>query len=647
MDNNSGLNTKINISESLNNLEDINVNSSRKNLFTTILFFLILVLIGGLGVFFLLIKQTVNKNKRNIFNTPLKKLTQHPSIIPTEEVSLKERNGLKAQVRENDVLLTLGVGYQIAIDKSWDVKIVESGKQHNFLTASVSNFGARIEIEAFSHNLPNWEKYLKNELYRFEKEEMKIINNHKVKVGSGKEIFAQSKAKLIMGTWDDQNKTLFIRVIGSDETLIKSLFDTLSSSVSLIVKKRSFNNIIKEVFAAENAVPINLPIMEYKQIEVMGEPLEDEITNRDIPYKDGYAKGYRFVAFKSQKLASYANEDISKGRSYIYSQLFDFNGNPISDEMNTHIEFKAPYTGEYFLIVWTFDKQEGKITVMIDDHDQLECRSIIKYPDGAELMINPEEYSLGGDMLVGEFDVGYIYQCPRPITVINNNFVQFETVPRTSGEIPKIISWEVNVFVSTSSSSMYKPKEGKETFAIRAEDNDRNKVGFKIQQLGANRILITPETGLFPKKSQVVIRGWGSRFFTQSKLIPPDIPILKEILEKFADDFSPKKTYDFAAIEPIYFDWKKDNNIEIELYGGRLFYRKKILNDNEGVNLLDKYKQYFIDKGYGVGELNNYQGQSSQDPTRQKWIVALSLNQTVCKLVYDSNSFSIYCANLQ
>jgi len=52
MDNNSGLNTKINISESLNNLEDINVNPSRKNLLTTILFFLILVIIGGLGVFF-------------------------------------------------------------------------------------------------------------------------------------------------------------------------------------------------------------------------------------------------------------------------------------------------------------------------------------------------------------------------------------------------------------------------------------------------------------------------------------------------------------------------------------------------------------------------------------------------------------------
>ena len=647
MDNNPGLNTKINISESLNNLEDINVNSSRKNLFTTILFFLILVLIGGLGLFFLLIKQTVNKDKRNIFNTPLKKLTQHPSIIPTKELGLKESNGLKAQVRENDVLLTLGVGYQIAIDKSWDVKIVESGKQHNFLTASVSNFGARIEIEAFSHNLPNWEKYLKNEIYRFEKEEVKIINNHKVKVLSGKEIFAQSKAKLIMGAWDDQNKTLFIRVIGSDEALIKSLFDNLSSSVSPIVKKRSLNNIIKEVFAAENVVPINLPIMEYKQIEVMGEPLEDEITNRDIPYKDGYARGYRFVAFKSQKLVIYANEDISKGRSYIYSQLFDFNGNPISDEMNTHIEFKAPYTGEYFLIVWTFDKQEGKITVMIDDHDQLKCQSIIKYPDGAELMIDPEERSLGGNILVGEFDVGYIYQCPRPITVIDNNFVQFETVPRTSGEIPKIIYWEVNVFVSTSTSSIYKPKEGKETFAIRAENDYGNRVGFKIQQLGANRILIIPETGLFPKKSQVVITGWGSsRFFTQSKLVPPDIPILKEILEKFADDFSPKNTYDLAAIEPIYFDWKKDN-IEIELYGGQLLYRKKILNNNEGVNLLDKYKQYLIDKGYEVSELNNYQEKSSQYPTRQKLIVALSLNQTVCKLVYDSNIFSIYCANLQ
>lgn len=632
---------KNNTPEILNNsqiVDDGNIITTKFNFLRKRLFIVllpsILVLVAIFAAFFLLTKQSTEKT--NIVNIPTSSPKQFPSITSTE-------TALETKVREKDVLLELGVGYQIAIDKTWGIKIIESGKLHNFLTANVSNLGVRIEVEAFSHTLPNWQKYLGNDLYQIEKTEMKKINDSDVRIEAGKETFAQSNAKLIIGTWDNKDKTLVIRVIGNNQTSINSLFEQLSLSVSAKAQKTSFK-LVKEVKAAESTIPSKLPNMQYKEIEVMGALLEDMIISKDASYKDGYAKGYKFVAFKSQKLASYAEQDASLGKSYIHSQLFDSNGNAISSEMGTHIEFKATYTGEYFLIVWTFNKQEGKVTVRIDDNDQLGCSSIIKYPDGAELAMNPEEHAVGGDVIVGAFDVGYIYQCPKPITLLNDTTVQVETVPRKSGEAPKLMSWQVNVWISAD---MYKPKEGKNTTFVPAEDKDSNKVEFKIQQLGANRILITPENGLFLKSRQATIRGWGTRFFTQTKLAPPDFPILKEILEKFADDFQPKQTYDFAPIESMYFDWKNEDNVETEAYGGWLWYRKPITSDDEGKSLLDKYKEYFTDKGYTVSERNNYQGQSSKDPTRQKWTTGLSISQTVCKIIYDSNTFSMYCGNLQ
>lgn len=599
--------------------------TSNKKIIITLVAILLLVLISAIAM--------ILQNKSIFEPSPATKPKQGEQVIPGENV-------LETKVREKDVLLKLGVGYQIAIDKNWDVKIVESGKLHNFLTANIIDSGIRVEIEAFLHSLPNWEKYLKNELYKVEKTEIRRVNDYEVKVETGKEMFAQSNAKLIVGTWDNQDKTLVVRVIGNNQTSANSIFNQLSYSVSVGGIKKTSIQLIKEVIAAEDTIPSKLPRMEYKEIEVMGEPLEDAITNKDTPYKDGFAKGYSFIAFKSQKLASYVEEDSLLGKSYIHSQLFDSNGNAISSEMDTHIEFQATYTGTYFLIVWTFDHQEGKVTVRIDDHDQLECSNIIKYPDGAELAMNPEERAGGGNVIVGAFDVGYIYQCPKPITVLNGNTIQYETVSRKKDEFPRLMSYQVFVWVSAD---LYKPKEGRETTFIPAEDEDSNKINYKIQQLGANRILITPENGLFLKNKQVTIRGWGTRFFTQPRINPPDMPILKEILQKFADDFVPKQTYDFASIEPMYFDWKNEDNIETEVFGGWLWYRKPVVSDTEGKNLLERYKQYLVDKGYAVSERNNYRGQSTKDPTRIKEVVGLSLGQTACKVIYDSNTFSIYC----
>jgi len=90
MDNNSGLNTKINISESLNNLEDINVNPSRKNLLTTILFFLILEKnLGRLSTALILNKKENGFYEALLDNQLPILIEKNKDIMPGEIVKVK------------------------------------------------------------------------------------------------------------------------------------------------------------------------------------------------------------------------------------------------------------------------------------------------------------------------------------------------------------------------------------------------------------------------------------------------------------------------------------------------------------------------------------------------------------------------------
>jgi hypothetical protein len=621
---------KNNTSETLNNSGNVvdNIITTtkfdffKKKLFI-ILLLLILVLITGILAFFLLTKQTTDKT--NILNVPTSTPKQYSSTPPAGET------GMETKVREKDVLLKLGVGYQLAIEKSWDIKIIESGKQHNFLTAGVSNSGVRIEIEAFSHTLPNWEKYLKNELYQIEKTEAKKINNNSVKVETGKEAFAQSNARLIIGTWDNQDKTLVVRVIGNNQNSVNSLFEQLSSSVNLA--QRTTFKLIKEVKAAESTIPSKLPNMEYKEIEVMGKPLEDMITSKDASYKDGYAKGYRFVAFKSQRLTAIALEKDYPS-SYIASQVFDSDGNEVDIERGTRIEFKVPHTGFYYYVVRTRGNKEGKVLVGVDDRDQSRSRIYIKYPDGAEFLADPDEPL---SFLVGSYNIGLIIEIPRPITVLENNTIEYEYIVPEFG--PRVGLFK-SILEGYTTPDIYKVKGLTATSTINNIEDDKYKTKIEILQLGANRILITPKDGLFQNGSHVVViektistpdpkitQGYGgASVFTQDRK-PVTMPILKQLHQDFPDKF-------WKMIES-YFNWStSQDSPSVEIEGGWL--EAKLWDDNTP----RFFRDYFISKGYVVNELN------SNERT-----ISLTKDRTVCKIYKGScdNNIcgdGIYCGTL-
>lgn len=613
---------------------------------------ILLLLVTGVGVF-LFLRLEAKKEKGE--GVDLETSKEKETLTTFSKTS-------KYEIRESDVLVNLGVGFKIAVDKDWEVSIVESGKEHNFLTAQAKQ-GIKIEIEAFSHSLANWQDYLKNSLIQVEKTELKKIGKNDVEVQTGKESFAESKRKVIVGRWEGKDKTLLVRVYSSEKQLMDAIFNQLANSVSydkgesaLILK------LVKKAYAADVETPSKLPQIDYKVVGVMEEPFTDEIVKDDSVYKDGFVKGYRFIAFKSQRLAAYAVEDReSNPNSFIRSQVFDSKGEAISNEMNTHIEFKAPYTGEYFLLVYSFNQQEGRFTLRIDDHDQMGCKTLIKYPDGAELLINPEE---SNSSLVGVFDVGYIRQCSTPITLLGDDTIQYQFIPREPGKEPSLMTYRISV---TMSPDLKKPKEGVEADFTPVGDNPENTTQLEIEllQLSANRILITSKEGLFPKNRQFFVQGWGGRFFTQEVFKAPELPILKNIVNDYPEEFSqiPGK-YSPEAIEGIYIDWKKEDETVVELLSGRLKYRKEIKGEDylqQRQELLERFKQYFIDKGYFLSEKNTFTIDSETlsgpvsvpegfagNPWRTKEVVGLSKSSTVCKIINDTGKTSlyIYCAVL-
>jgi len=278
--------------------------------------------------------------------------------------SPSEPTGSGYEISSEEAWADLRVGFKVAIDKEWDVRVLESDSQHDFLMAQIKH-NSKVELEAFSHSLAGWEDFVGSPLIKVDQSENKSIGGHSVKVERGTENFADSKRKVVVAVWSQSDKTLVIRVFSSDPTALDGLFDRLARSVIVGSGETSLFRLKfgSPVFASETVAPPSLPDIDYQLIEVMGEPFEDEITKNDPSYKDGFVKGYRFLAFKSQRLATYAveNRDSNPG-SFVKSQLFDSNGQAISTEMGTHTEFKAPLHRRILFIglfVWTTRRESG------------------------------------------------------------------------------------------------------------------------------------------------------------------------------------------------------------------------------------------------------------------------------------------------
>lgn len=544
-------------------------------------------------------------------------------------------------LREKDVLAKSDVGYEFAIDRHWDVKIIQADETHFLLLAHKDNSNTIIEIEAFSHLFPTQNTLLDNPLIKTTQSASRNINDKDITIEEGHENFGDSSAESISGIWDkNDDKKLLIRVTGDDKTDIEATLNQIAESVSTGTKEQqqaNSNGLVEPVKARETVSQEDILQIEYKAIEIMDEPLEDTLSENDTPYKDGYAKAYKFVALKSQRLALYAIEDFGP-KSYIRSQLFDSNGNEISQEMGTHIEFSPTETGEYFLLVWTFDHQEGPVNVRIDDHDQIECYGVIKYNNGTEHLIDPEVYN---SLVVGEEEVGYIYQCPRPIEIISEDTLQYKRVERATFEEETLETKKVDIWGCSTQECLDIQREGVNSFAVA--ESDGQEIEFSLTQISSNRVLITPKSGLFEKNYQYKLGGVG-RFFTLAKLVPPDLQIFKDIEESYTG-IRPLNNYDRPTVTAEYFYWIDSNGTEMDILGGKMLLRDLSVKHEES---LEEFTQYLVAKGYIISDENNSEGPAPNNPYKKKTVVGLISNQTVCKIIHqDTSMLSIYCGTLE
>jgi len=229
-------------------------------------------------------------------------------------------------------------------------------------------------------------------------------------------------------------------------------------------------------------------------------------------------------------------------------------------------------------------------------------------------------------------------------------------ISREPGSTPYSRRWSVWVY---SSPDLMKPKEGIDSPYVVTGDNPENTKyhTIQIQQLNANRILITPKEGLFEKGRQYFVQGWGDRFFTQDKLVAPDLPITKDVVNNFSDDFTPiEGKYGPELVEAIYIDWVGEDDKTNELLSAQLIYRKETIETDieKRKTVLDelgnKYINFLLSHGYTKSEKNSYVDESVSvaNPWRTKKVTGLQKDQTVCKVIIDNGRVTptIYCSTL-
>lgn len=160
---------------------------------------------------------------------------------------------------------------------------------------------------------------------------------------------------------------------------------------------------------------------EFNTISVMQGPYPERLTRDDRPYKDGYARLYKFYAYKGQRIETLAEEDPSVG-SFLRSELYDQDGRLINSadtrlDNRTHVGW---YTGFYYLIVRSFDYKEGPLLLKVFDKNQTENLFYAKYADGSEYLLNTLESEFTKPQ-----QAAAIIAFSSPIEIIDGNKVRY------------------------------------------------------------------------------------------------------------------------------------------------------------------------------------------------------------------------------
>lgn len=412
--------------------------------------------------------------KRTPTTVPSTAISQIPNVSPTS-------------TPRSPTNVTLASGFGFNLPSSWSAKISDQSKTHfagRFFIPGVNNDTSYVEIES----IPSPQQVVNPFIQSKQKRETRI-NGQVATIIEGKEDYKNSNRMIKQVSFTAQGKTLTMTLYKKAGDTVDPQFDRLVESVQTNQKTSWWKPFsIQLVHAAEAIAGFDKE--KYQRIEVMADPIETQITTSDSAYKDGTAKLYVFDAFKGQRLTTVAQEIES--RSYVRSELYDQSGQRLYSQ-DTRIEFEASYTGTYYLIVHTFNSQEGTIRLKIFDRNQTENLTYLKYADGREVLIDynkrPPQY--------GDQEAALIIQFISPIEIIDGQSVQFIAKPREFEANPGEVNLPVYLYGRVGS---YNSDIKDQQFWKLPEDDPSNILKIKITKLSPSKILIEPELGgLFPK----------------------------------------------------------------------------------------------------------------------------------------------------
>lgn len=403
---------------------------------------------------------------------PLQKISNTPSTSPTS-------------VPHTPTNITLATGFGFNLPDSWSAKISDQTKDHfagRFFIPGADNSTSYVEIESIQISQQTLNPFIQSQNKRDE-----YINGNLATIIEGKENFRNSNRLIKQVSFASQDKILTLTLYKNPGDTFDSQFEQLVKSIQTNQKTAWWKSFSIQIVHAAEAIA-GFDKEKYQRIEVMTDPIEVPIISKDAEYKDGYAKLYVFDAFKGQRLTTVAQEKES--RSYIRSELYDQTGQQLYSQ-DTRIEFEAPYTGKYYLIVRTFNSQEGAVLFKVFDRNQTENLTYLKYADGSEVLIDynkrPPQY--------GDKEAALIMQFISPVDVIDDQSVRFIAKPREFEPNPGLVTVPIRLYA--------KPGTYQEDIINGThlpEDSAENLQKIKITKLTPSKIIIEPQLGgLFPK----------------------------------------------------------------------------------------------------------------------------------------------------
>jgi hypothetical protein len=330
--------------------------------------------------------------------------------------------------------------------------------------------------------------------------------------------------------------------------------------------------------------------------------------------------------------------------------LYSSDGKSLGGEGGTHREITAPYSGDYYLVTWTFDHQEGPVEISITDDNQLRCHSYFINPDGSENNYNKDNDSF---WYLGPTEVALVLECPTPLEKTSDDTVSTMLPTREGAKGGQYSATYKNAMISSDmayiSGIMVDGKENREYVNFEDKNYQNTEtIPLAVSLMNTYKAIITPQNGLFPKNHIVEILGQFDKtyFYTFNKPTP-SVDVLTNVVADYSDWF--KKTEgvsDYQTYEPIRFEWIDSGSQTKTVIGSVIMDR----SDGSGTPRLEMFRKYFEGKGFVPSSSNSFKdipvNDQSNGATRD--VVGMQNQNTICKLSGGtSKRFMIMCGYLE